>query len=221
MNRFFHVFSLVIFGSFVAGTATSAPSSPQRYPFDPVCAWGRIGDGRGMIVRCLTREESQRLTATTVVPTKNPPAVSSAPVASAPVASAPVASAPVVSSAVPPTASTSPTSTAPLQAELVGLVVEAGELPMARKKLAIPVDRYVSCVNNHGGLQGATGQIVVKFMVTERGRAEGAGVEKFEGMTEAAAHCIADVVDRRPTGTPEAPIVEAKVTLRISRKSAR
>jgi hypothetical protein len=225
MNRFYHVLSLVIFGSFVAGTAKSAPSSPQRYPYDPVCAWGRIGDGRGMIVRCLTREEAQRLTTTALTPTKNPPTVSSAPVTTAPVATAPVTTAPVATTPVAttgsPTASTAPTSTAPLQAELVGLVAETGELPMARKKLAMPVDRYVSCVNTHGGLQGTTGQIVVRFIVTERGRAEGAGVEKFEGMTEAAAHCIADVVDRRPTGTPEAPIVEARVTLRISRKSTR
>jgi hypothetical protein len=103
----------------------------------------------------------------------------------------------------------------------VGVTADTGELPLARKKLGIPLDKYVACVNNHGGLQGATGQAVIKFMVTERSRAEGAGVDKFEGITEQAARCIADVIDRRPTGTPEAPIVEGKATIVISRKVTR
>src|SRR5436190_5971218 len=34
-----------------------------RYPFDPVCPWGRVADGRGMLVRCLEPAEAQRLAA--------------------------------------------------------------------------------------------------------------------------------------------------------------
>jgi hypothetical protein len=210
MKRIFRIAAWIIVGSVVTGSATSAPSDPHRYPFDPICAWGRIADGRGMFVRCLTPDEAQRLVATTPTPIKNTNLSPSSSVATVP-SNTPVAVVP----------SANPVTTEPLLAELVSVVAETGELPLAKKKLSIPLDRYVTCVQNHGGLQGATGQATIKFMVTERGRAEGAGAEKYQGITESAARCIADVVDRRPTGTPEAPIVEATATIRISRKSNR
>ena len=37
----------------------------SRYPYDPVCAWGRIANGRGMLKRCLTQAEAQALPAKT------------------------------------------------------------------------------------------------------------------------------------------------------------
>jgi hypothetical protein len=108
-----------------------------------------------------------------------------------------------------------------LVAELVSVVAEEGQLPLAQKKLAVPLERYQNCVKSNGGLLAATAEVHVKFLVRERGRAEGATADKFQGMTEAAAHCIADVVDRRPTGAPEAPVVGATAVIRLKRKASR
>ena len=33
----------------------------RRYPFDPACPWGRIADGKGMLVRCIDERESRTL----------------------------------------------------------------------------------------------------------------------------------------------------------------
>ena len=33
----------------------------KRYPYDPACAWGRVGNGKGMVVRCISEEEAKSL----------------------------------------------------------------------------------------------------------------------------------------------------------------
>src|SRR5262245_20267823 len=48
----------------------------SRYPYDPVCAWGRLADGKGMLVRCIRREERTLLL--TGAPLTSVPAASSA-----------------------------------------------------------------------------------------------------------------------------------------------
>src|SRR5262245_44820015 len=75
-----------------------------RYPFDPVCPWGRVADGRGMLVRCLEPAEAARLAAV----------VGSAPAAPAPAAApAPVAPVPAAPAAPPAMAARAPAATAP------------------------------------------------------------------------------------------------------------
>jgi hypothetical protein len=101
---------------------------------------------------------------------------------------------------------------------LVGVTADEGELPLAKKKLGLPLARYEKCVADFGGLSAAVGQVAVRFLVRERGRAEGVSVEKFQGMSQAAANCIAQVIDRRPTGTPEAPLVGATATVRVRKR---
>jgi hypothetical protein len=95
-------------------------------------------------------------------------------------------------------------------------VADAGELPLAEKKLGLPKDRYVDCVRKNGGLTADTGKVVVRFLVRERGRAEGVSVKSRQGMSQAAAACIADVVDRRYVGYPAAPIVGATIPIELS-----
>ena len=58
-----------------------------RYPFDPVCPWGRVADGRGLLVRCLDAAEARRLGAAR----SSAPAASPAPAAAAPVTAPPAA----------------------------------------------------------------------------------------------------------------------------------
>jgi hypothetical protein len=47
----------------VATLATSADERAARarsqpFPYDPACAWGRLSDGKGFRIRCLTRDEA-------------------------------------------------------------------------------------------------------------------------------------------------------------------
>jgi hypothetical protein len=203
------------------GTAQAADSLLSRYPFDPACAWGRLGDGRGRAVRCLTEDEAKRLaTATPTTPTAAAARPGPAPAGS--VAPTPRPSATPTASAAPvpapaPVASATPGITVGLEAELADLVVEEGDLPVARKKLALPKDRYLACVVENGGLLAAVGEVRVRFLVQERGRAEGATAESWKGVDEKAARCIADVIDRRPTGTPEAPMTAATAVVRVAK----
>jgi hypothetical protein len=77
----------------------------------------------------------------------------------------------------------------------------------------------LACVRDHGGITREVGEIQVRFLVRERGRAEGAVVSKRAGVSEAAARCVADVVDRRLVGSPEAPMVGATLTVRVRESS--
>src|SRR5450755_570095 len=85
---------LLAFG--VAASGESADALLRRYPYDPACPWGRIGNGKGIIVRCVSEGEASALRAGTV------PAVSPVTGASAP--PSPVASV-AAPSPTPPTPS--------------------------------------------------------------------------------------------------------------------
>ncbi len=194
----------------VTASAQAGDSEASRFPYDPGCAWGRLSDGRGVLVRCLSREEAQGLSRST-------PAAH--PAASAPTAN-PGGPAPAASGAPSAAASGSsaPTDAPTLSAELVEVKAEKGELPLARRKLGHPLAQYAQCVKDHGGLLANTAEVTVSFLVRERGRAEGASAEKFKGMTAEAAQCIAKIVDRRPVGKPADNSVPAAALIRITAK---
>jgi hypothetical protein len=243
---------LVCIGVIVSSEAFGAPVESRRYPFDPACAWGRLSDGRGLFVRCLTKEDAERLTKATVAPIATSQAAGTpngaVPTAAAPrsakpepVASPSASSVPTPTSTTgipsagapdtPPPGSTSAGGTAAtpkpnseseaLAAELVSVTADDGELPLAKKKLSAPIDRYAKCVADHGGLTAAIGQVEVRFLVRERGRAEGTSAEKFHGVSEKAAACVAQVIDRRPTGVPSAPLVGATAVIQIRKRPAK
>jgi hypothetical protein len=178
-----------------AASAEPRPAEANRYPYDPVCAWGRIANGRGMLVRCIEQTEAEALLARVATP-------SAAPAASAVPAPAPAPA---------------PEPEPALSARLVRVVVDEGKLPIAEQKLNVPRDRYVDCVRKNGGLSAARGEVHVRFLVRARGRAEGVSVAKKSGLGAKAAACIADVVDRRAVGTPEAPMVGATAIIEISK----
>jgi hypothetical protein len=171
----------------------SAADPTNRYPYDPACAWGRIANGRGLIVRCLSQAEATEL------------AQRAGPPSSVPVPPLPDGG---VSDATP-------TSFA---AEMKGLHVTAdvGKLPEAEKKLSTAKDRFVDCVARNGGLEAQKAEVHVRFLVRARGRAEGVSVAKKSGVSSQAAQCVADVVDRRQVGIPEEPIVGATVVVQFA-----
>ncbi|MEZ4220352.1 MAG: hypothetical protein R3B13_05425 [Polyangiaceae bacterium] len=45
----------------VPRAADADPSKASRYPYDPVCDWGRVSNGKGMLVRCLSQAEAASL----------------------------------------------------------------------------------------------------------------------------------------------------------------
>ncbi len=178
--------------SWSAAAHADDPGKANRYPYDPVCSWGRIADGRGMIVRCLQEGEAQALLAGgTPVPT---------------------------ASALPPEVPV-PDGAGPLTMEVGPVEVDTGSLPLALKKLKVPEDRYLECVEKNGGLSREDGEVHVRFLVRERGRAEGAVVKKRRAVSEKAAACIADVVDRRFVGHPDVPIVGATLIVKFTQGS--
>ncbi|HWZ90591.1 MAG TPA: hypothetical protein VNW92_17145 [Polyangiaceae bacterium] len=203
---------LLAFG--VVASGESADALLRRYPYDPACPWGRIGNGKGIIVRCLSEGEAQALRAGTVPAA---PAVSAAPspvASAAPPASAASAAAasdePNDADAGPPSASDEK-----LDVSIGPVTADSGELGIG--KLGAPKDRYVKCVNDNGGLKDGAGEVQVRFLVRQRGRAEGVSVAKRTGVSAEAARCVSEVVDRRYVGVPEAPIVGATVVIKFAK----
>jgi hypothetical protein len=183
--------ALAIAFSSVSGEAADVLN---RYPFDPACPWGRIANGRGMVVRCLSQTEAAEL------------AQRAASGAVAEPLPAPTPGTPDV----PPAAG----FTAELRA--VRVSPDIGKLPEAEKKLSAAKERFLSCVADNGGLEEQKAEVQVRFLVRARGRAEGVSVAKKSGLSSQAAQCVADVVDRRQVGIPEEPIVGATVVIQFA-----
>jgi hypothetical protein len=161
-----------------------------RYPFDPACPWGRISNGKGMIHRCLTKGEAQAIAD-----------------GSKPALATPANDPKKLPEALP----------RDFSIQLGSIKADKGDIDAGR--LSLPVDRYKDCVVKNGGLKKPEGRIVVQFLVrSDRARAEGVSVDSFEGTTQAAAQCIADVVDRRQVGTPTEAITPVKLTFEIREK---
>src|SRR4051812_38911723 len=197
-----------------AALSESLESLVRRYPFDPACAWGRLANGKGTIVRCLSEQEASQL-----APVANAlpvaPAVPIAPTAATSLVTAPSA-APVAA----PSASGAPASPdgAPklsrLEVSVGPVTADQGELPLG--KLGQAKDRYAKCIDDNGGLHGESGEVHVRFLVRSKGIAEGVSVQKRVNVSAEAARCVSEVVDRRHVGTPDEPLVGATVVVKFT-----
>jgi hypothetical protein len=210
------------------GVRTARAAEEQRYPYDPVCPWGRLADGRGMLVRCLKQDDVTTLTQPAAQKATEAPAATSTeapkdPVSKDAASKDTAAKDAAAKDAALKDATVAKDATKPVREAMVDkvgpIVVDTGELPLAVKKLSEPKDRYLECVNKNGGLQADTAEVQVRFLVRERGRAEGVSVAKSKGMSAEAARCIADVVDRRYVGYPAAPIVGATLPIVLTTRS--
>ena len=249
----------------VALGALARPSSAadKDRSVDVTCAWGRLSDGKGRLLRCLTRDEATRLRDAAPGPVALPVAVPVAASAGVPVAPATVPGAPSppppsslalsgpppvlpavapsvqplaakALAATPPTMAVAPAPIEPslpapapvtppaaeseLTADVGPVVADEGALPDALKSLRKVKERYAECIDRNGGLTAERGEVELRFLVQGKGRAEGVSVKKRRGVGEAAAKCVADVVDRRYVGYPEAPAVGASVVVAITKK---
>ncbi len=174
-----------------------------RYPFDPVCPWGRVADGRGLLVRCLEPSEARRLVLSAPAPQSVVPSTSAAGAAAPP------------NALVAPHAQAQKSGRRVVVKEVGPAIADTGALPEAQRQLRLPADRYAACVESNGGLEADTGEVTLRFLVRERGRAEGVAVKERRGVSVLAAKCIASVVDRRYVGYPAAPIVGASLTINL------
>lgn len=189
--------------SLCATWAIADESGKERYPYDPACPWGRLADGHGMLLRCLQPEE-----ATALLHADGPTAATDAAIEGSKRPSKGEARGEEGGGEAPPAQAVMVHQVGPVS-------VDTGDLPLAADKLSAPKDRYVRCLMEHGGPQAERARVVVRFLVRERGRAEGVSVQRHEGMSKAAAACIADVVDRRYVGYPAAPIVGATIPIEL------
>jgi len=173
-----------------------------RYPFDPACPWGRLSNGQGMLHRCLTRGEAEDLARGDNE--KSEPAKKE-----------------------PSTPKDKPKENGPEREKEplprdyslnVG-PIKADEGDISVGALNKPMDRYRECVDKQGGLKAKKAEVVVKFLVRgEKVRAEGVSVDTFSGVSQAAADCIASVVDRRRVGAPSVPLTAARLTFSMEQK---
>lgn len=185
-----------------AALGESVENLIRRYPYDPACLWGRLANGKGTVVRCLTEKEAAGIAAT-------PAAV---PAAAAP---APTSTETPATDAAPAPPTEETATTKGLQVTVGPVTADKGELGIG--KLGAPKDRYAKCLEDHGGLKGTSGEVHVRFLVRSKGVAEGVSVQKRSvSITAEAARCVAEVVDRRRVGTPDEPLVGATVVIKFS-----
>jgi hypothetical protein len=193
----------------------------KRYPYDPACAWGRVGNGKGMVVRCMSEDEAKTLRAAAPAPAAGvkpapAPGVSSgkpAPEATTPATSTTATEPPSDVADAEPAPDANPD--AALEVAVGPVTAEEGTLGVG--KLGAPKDKYIACVQKNGGLSGKTGEVSVRFLVRGKGIAEGVSVSKRTNLSKEAAQCVADVVDRRRVGTPESPMVGATVLVKFTK----
>jgi hypothetical protein len=196
-----------------AALSESLESLVRRYPFDPACAWGRLANGKGTIVRCLSEQEAAQLApvanALPVAPVVPAAAAVAVPTPTAP-ATAPVAPA---LSATAPAPEAAPKSSH-LEVTVGPVTADQGELPIG--KLGQPKNLYAKCIDDNGGLHGESGEVHVRFLVRSKGIAEGVSVQKRVNVSAEAARCVSEVVDRRHVGTPDEPLVGATVVVKFT-----
>ncbi|MCC6899298.1 MAG: hypothetical protein IT377_10010 [Polyangiaceae bacterium] len=201
MKRAIPIISIVCAAAagLLVGARPGSAQEASRYPYDPVCPWGRLSNGKGMLVRCIAEGEARAL-----------PEKGTAP---APLPSASSTPAPSASAEAPPG---DPQKLFVLRG--ISVTADEGTLPGAEKKLSAGRDKFLECLGKHGGLEKNEGEAHVRFLVSARGRAEGVSVKKRVGLSAAAADCIAHVVDRRPVGNPAAPMMGATAVVRVAKQ---
>ena len=194
----------------------------KRYPYDPACAWGRVGNGKGMVVRCISEDEAKVLRSTAPAPVAagakpTPPSTGVSSSKPAPDAATPPGS--TAPETAPDAAEPEPAPGTDAEAALEVTVgpVAADEGTLGIGKLGAPKDKYTACVQKNGGLSGKTAEVSVRFLVRAKGVAEGVSVAKRTNLSKEAAQCVAEVVDRRRVGTPESPMVGATVLVKFTK----
>jgi hypothetical protein len=211
--------------------ASRATPEPDHAAVDAQCPWGRLADGHGHFVRCLGADDVARLREP-AAPAATPPEPAQKPPPAAAIAPAePAAKSGNDAGAIWPLPSPKPPAAEPgappapppapvdeFVAELGSVVADSGALSDAQKPLRKMRDKLAECASKNGGLTADRAEVELRFLVQEKGRAEGVSIKKKRGLADATAKCVADVVDRRFVGFPDQPAVGATLVVTITKK---
>lgn len=208
--------ALAVAASVAALSASAEDSAANRYPYDPACPWGRIANGKGLLVRCMSEAESHALISGNSG-AKPAAATPSAGASASPSASAPPDSATDDKDKDDDKADDKDEGSDKLAVNVDPPVADKGKLGAGKLALNGAKGKYRRCVLDNGGLDGDKAEVTVRFLVRERGRAEGVSVAKRAGVSAKAAQCVAQVVDRRQAGAPEIPLTGASVVIKFSK----
>ena len=206
---------LLAFGALASGE--TADALLRHYPYDPACPWGRINNGKGVVVRCLSEAEAQGLRSGALASPSSSalPAASAVPLVAPTSSATPTAvAAEEVTEADAGTPALAP-SNDKLEITVGPVTADSGTLGIG--KLGAARDKYQKCVNDNGGLKEPNGEVQVRFMLRQKGRAEGVSVAKRSGVSAEAARCVSEVVDRRYVGVPAEPMVGATVSIKFAK----
>ncbi|NUO48377.1 MAG: hypothetical protein HOV80_05925, partial [Polyangiaceae bacterium] len=73
-----------------------------------------------------------------------------------------------------------------------------------------------TCIDDAGGLTGASGSLEVQFLVRAAGVAEGVDIVKAKGVSDAAKKCIVSALQKKTIGTPSTDPVGVTVTFKLT-----
>jgi hypothetical protein len=152
-------------------TGEACTTSNRR---DRLCPWGRLSDGHGKLLRCLSLDESHSLpkTANGETGTRAPTATG---------------------------ASELPSE---VTAIVNSVVFEGGTIPSAKQNFASSASDYQTCVTTHGGLRHGAAELRIRFHVDARGLARDASVSRRRFISVQAARCVSRIVDHHLVGSP-------------------
>jgi hypothetical protein len=148
-----------------------------------------------------------------VAPSAAPGAASASAKATPSASAAPTASG--SSPPVAPTASAAP-APRPVTITIADPKFTSGEAPKAKAAFEKLRGKLEKCVDDHGGLSGESGEIVVQFLVRLEGIAEGVDVLRAKGVSPDAKNCVRDLIKKRSVGAPTSDPTGVELTLTLA-----
>jgi hypothetical protein len=146
---------------------------------DERCPWGRLGDGHGKTVRCLTDVEARGLAQAAKRDALNDADASRS----------------------------RPEDASGIVAVVNSVVFEGESISTAKSNLSGLASDYQSCVAHHGGLRRDAGEVRIRFHVDSRGIARDSSVSRRRFVSVKAARCVSEMVNHRVIGPSKSKTV--------------
>lgn len=181
-------------GTEAGRTSSSAPDGDDHAKsnrHDELCSWGRLSDGHGKLVRCLTGDEARTLANTAKRDTGT-------------------GADPAMVKSEEPTA---------IVGVVRRVVFEGESISTAKQHLTSLVPEYQSCIAHHGGLRREAGEVRIRFHVDSRGVAREPSVSRRRFVSVQAARCVAGIVGHRFVEAPKSKATVGTVVIQFARNA--
>ncbi|MBK8936963.1 MAG: hypothetical protein IPM79_04795 [Polyangiaceae bacterium] len=109
-----------------------------------------------------------------------------------------------------------PAAGKPARVEVGDPKFTTGDVPKAKASLEKLSKKLKACVDEHGGLTGASGELELQFLVRAAGIAEGVEVLRAKGIADDAKKCVRDLMKKKAIGTPSEDPVGVTVVLKLT-----